>query len=117
MADAQIVVQRFFNLKLKEEMQKMLDKEVKSGSIRRMLSLIDNPLQVRKDADDFQKATLFYRALGAERDRMRNELDRNPSFGQGSGQHLAMVISAVISGVVIASLVLINFLGRLGEGL
>jgi hypothetical protein len=117
MADAQIVVQRFFNLKLKEEMQKMLDKEVKSGSIRRMLSLIDNPLQVRKDADEFQKATLFYRALGAERDRMRNELDRNPVFGQGSGQHLAMVISAVISGVVIASLVLINFLGRLGEGL
>lgn len=115
--DAETIVQRFYNLNLKEEVGKALAKEIKSGNLRRMLSLIDNPAQVRKDSDDFHKATLLYRALGNERERIRAELDRNPKFGQGSGQHISMVISAILSGIVISSMVLINVLTRLKGGL
>ncbi len=115
--DAEFVVQRFHNVRLKQDLSKELAKEIKSGSLRRILTLIDSPAVVRKDTDDFNKATMLYRALGNERDRIRTELDRNPTFGQGSGQHIAMVISAILSGVVISSLVLINVLARLKGGL
>ena len=114
--EADHVIQRFYNLNLKEQLQKDLAKEIKTGNLKRIVTLIDNPILLRKDEEDFKRATLLYKAIGTETVRMRTELDRNPTFGQGSGQHFAMVISAILSGVVVIGMIVINFLTFLQSG-
>jgi hypothetical protein len=114
--EAEVIIQRFYNLNIKQEMIKTLTKEMKTGNLRGMLAVVDNPIQVRKDFDDFQKATNYYKSLGTERDRIRQELDRNSTYGQGSGQHIAMVISAILSGVIIVSLIVRIFLTHISGG-
>ncbi len=112
--DAETVAHRFRNQNLKQEIIRQIPKEVKTGSLSRLMALIDNPLQVRKDEYDFVQAGKTYVALNYEKEHIRRGLERDPEFGMGAGRHIALVIAVVLSGIMIASTIMMNFTGHGG---
>jgi len=109
--DIDLVIQRYHNLPLKESLQKHVAKEIKVGDLNRILTMIDSPAQVRKDETDYAQAVKDYAAFSYERDTIRINLDLKKNFGQESGQYVAMVISLIISGALITTMILMRFTG------
>jgi len=107
--DAEVVVQRFKNLSLKQEIMKQLPKDIATGSITKVLSLIDNPMQVKKDEVEFVKARRQYYMFGHERDVVRTELTNNPYYGFASGRQVALLTSMFLSAILIVCTLLIHF--------
>lgn len=110
--DAEIIIDRFHDQQVKKNLLKYLPKEIKTGDLSRVLSLIDNIVQVKKDQDEFAYARKQYLYYNNERETIRTQLDTNPKFGYESGQQIAMIISFLISGIVIAATLLMHFGGR-----
>jgi hypothetical protein len=109
--EAEIVAQRFHSQNLKQEIIRQIPKEVKTGNLARMMTLIDNPQQVKKDEYDFAQAGRSYIGMHHEKEYIRKGLERDPEFGMSTGRHMALVISVIISGVMIASTIFLNFSG------
>jgi hypothetical protein len=107
--DAEIVIQRFRSIPLKKEIMKQLPKEVVTGNLTRVLSLIDNPAQVRKDENDFLKAIKQHYAFGFERDAIRRELTNNPYYGFGTGRQIALFMSMVMSALIIVASLIVHY--------
>lgn len=107
--DAEIIIQRFHDQQLKKTLLKYLPKEIKTGDLTRILSLIDNPMQVKKDINEFAMAGEKYQHYNRERENIRMQLEINPRYGFESGQQVAMIISLLISGIMIAATLLIHF--------
>lgn len=109
--DAEVVAQRFKSQNLKQEIIRQIPKEAKTGSLVRIMALIDNPIQVKKDEFDFQQACRSYISMNQEKERVRNSINNDPSFGLASGRQIALVVSVILSGLVIASTIMLNFTG------
>lgn len=111
--DMEIVANRFHNQDLKKEIMKFLPKEIKIGNLTRILGLIDNPVQVRKDELEFVRSGHKYAVYSNERDTIRMELDLNKHFGYEAGRQIALIIALAVSGVMILSTLVMNFTGWL----
>src|SRR5690606_33979568 len=99
--DAAIIIERFYNLQLKKTLTKFLPKQIKTADLSRILSMIANPLQVRKDENAYALAMHQYASHGYARDRRRLERDTTKHYGYESGQHLALIVSLLLSGLFI----------------
>lgn len=110
--DAEFVTTRLNNQIMKKDIIKQLPREIKTGSLQRVLMLIDNPMQVRQDSESFIHAVRRHRALGAESEQIRKELNKGGRFGENLGQHMAMVISAILAIAVIGLEILFFYLDK-----
>ncbi len=110
--DAEIVSERFRSIPLRQDILKALPKELKTGNLTRVLNLIDNPLQVRKDENDFLVSMRHYQALGFERDYIRKDLAENANFGLVSGRQIAMFMSIISAIIMVAITIAKHYLER-----
>lgn len=109
--DAEIVAERFRSLALKEDVIKSIPKEAKTGNLTRVITLIDSPMQVRKDETDFVMASRHFIALGNERDFIQRDLTNNPDFGHTTGRQVAMFLSIMLAGLLTACVFIMRFTG------
>jgi hypothetical protein len=112
MRDAEVVAQRFHNLMLKQDIIKEIPKAVKSGSLMRLMALVDNPAEVKKDEHDFVAAGHYYHAIENEKEIIRRNLSSNHAFGRKEGQQIALSLSVILAGVMIALSFLFAFLDK-----
>ncbi|MDB5477526.1 MAG: serine/threonine protein kinase [Alphaproteobacteria bacterium] len=108
-SEAEIIAQRFKNLALKKEIVKNIPKEAKTGSLTRLLLLVDNPQKVKKDEQVFVQAGQRHYAFGREREKIRYELETNKNFGFETGHQYALILSIVISVVIIVCTFVFNY--------
>jgi eukaryotic-like serine/threonine-protein kinase len=109
--DAETAAQRFHSQGLKEDMVKSLNKEIKTGNLTKVVMLVDNAHQVKRDENEFSMAMNSYAACGQERDRIRKRLENDPHFGEDTGRHMATVISAILAGIIIAATMMMQLAG------
>lgn len=109
--EAETVAQRFRNIEDKNAVLKQLPKEVASGNLSRVLSLIDNPAMVRKDEYNYMRAVQAFSNYGREREMIRHQLINNPRYGFSTGRQIALLISMAIAAVIIACILVNRFAG------
>jgi serine/threonine protein kinase len=107
--EAEVVVQRFRSISLKTEILKQLPKEVATGNLTRLLGLVDNPAQVRRDESDYHRAMQQYYIYGHERDNIRKELTTNPYYGFRTGRQIALFVSMIMTALIIAATLIVHF--------
>lgn len=100
-SDAELIAQRFFNLKYRKDVMKTIQSDVKTGSLTRLLNTIDNPLEVARDRLGFNRAVQQYQQLQQEHADISKHLKTNNLFGRETGRQIAAIISAILSGVFI----------------
>lgn len=99
--DAELIAQRFFNLKFRKDVVKLLQSDIKSGSLTRMLNSIDNPVDIARDRLGFSRAVQVYTQLDKEYNDISTHLKTNNLFGRETGRQIAAIVSAILSGVFI----------------
>ncbi len=109
--DAEIVAQRLKNLSAKESIIKQIPKEAASGSLTRLLSLVDNAQQIKHDDSEFLKATYQYASYNNESEKIQHDLQHNPNYGFNTGRQIAMVISVALACLIAIISILMYFKG------
>lgn len=107
-ADAERVIERYHNSDLANDIRKKIAKTVEKGDITKLLSLVDNPQVVNQDKLEFEHARQEYFILKQEHDNISKRLDGNKTHGASIGRELAAVISGVLAGILIATLLLVT---------
>ncbi len=113
-ADAEIVIERYHNTDLANDIRKKIAKTVEKGDITKLLSLVDNPQIVNKDKLEFETACQEYFILKQEYENITKRLEGNKAHGTSVGRELAAVISGVMAGILIAGLLLITITSGFG---
>jgi len=109
--EAEVVALRFKNVEVRNDAVKQIAKAANTGSLTKLLTAIDNPVQVKKDEYEFLKAVRQYNAYNRERNMISSELTNNPQYGFKTGHYVALVISLIISGIIVAATLLTHFAG------
>lgn len=107
-SDAERVIERYHNTDLANDIRKKIAKTVEKGDITKLLGLVDNPQVVNQDKLEFEQARQEYFILKQEHENISKRLDGNKTHGAAVGRELAAVISGVLAGVLIATLLLVT---------
>lgn len=107
-ADAELIAQRFYNLKFRKDVVKNLQGDIKSGSLTRMLNSVDSPVDIARDRMNFNRATQLYQQLDNEYTDISNHLQTNNLFGRETGRQIAAIVSAILSGIFIVGALFIQ---------
>ena len=106
--DAERVIERYHNAELADGIRKRIQETVEKGDITKLLSLVDNPQVVNQDKLEFEHARQEYFLLKQEHTNISARLDGNKKHGGAMGRELAAVISGVLAGILIATLLLLT---------
>lgn len=107
--DAEAVIGRFHDQRLIKNLLKYLPKEIRTGDLSRVMALVDNPVQVKKDMTEFSIAQQQYARYNHELETIRMQLENNDNFGYESGRQAAVMIAMMLSGILVAATLLAHF--------
>ncbi len=110
--EAEIVAQRFQNLKHRAAVIKSLQSDAKSGNVLHLLNRVDGSLEVTRDRVNFYKSVQYYRQLRDEQVRLSGHLQTNTVFGRETGRQIAAIVSAVLAAFFIVLTVMTRFFER-----
>ncbi len=111
---AHTVVERYKSLDLVERTHKNIEKIVKKGHLDLLMQLIDDPIKVREDEIAYLKAVRHFSLVEEEKQKLRKELENNPEFGKATGREIASIISIILSGIIIAIMLMLKLTGDSG---
>ena len=107
--DAELLAQRFHNLKFRRDVIKTLNSDTKNGSLSRMLMTVDNPQDVMRDRAGFDHAVRLYKQLGDEQATLGTHLKTNTLFGRETGRQIAAIISAILAAIFTVGAVVMHY--------
>lgn len=106
------IYDRFHDRGVRQKIQKEVSKHAQTGSLAKMLELLDNPNIQAKDHNAFLNAMVEYKALVYEEADLDKRLENKNTFAQSTGRTFAAFVSCGISGIIILALSFIFFGGK-----
>lgn len=104
------VYERYHDRQLREKLQERIDKIKDSGDLMKMAGILDNPETIQKDLIAFKKAMNSYHELQEDLEMLEKRLEKPETFGQRTGQEVAAIFAAIMSGIMICGFSLYFFM-------
>lgn len=104
------VYERYHDRQLREKLQERIEKVVDSGDLMKLAAILDSPDVIQKDLVAFKKAMNTYSELQEDLEMLEKRLEKPETFGQKTGQEVAAIFAAIISGIMICGFALYFFM-------
>ncbi|WP_236024920.1 serine/threonine-protein kinase [Arenibaculum pallidiluteum] len=105
-------LERFHSRPRREKMKADLVKAARSGDIRQLLKLIDDPEAVRKDEMGFAAARRDYDRAAKEIQRAEREIENRQETADTLGRQIAAMVSSVLATVALVGIVIVYLMRR-----
>lgn len=106
---ADVALERLNDRDLRQTMTKKINKLADGGDLGDLLEIIDNPLVLQNDINGFAAAQMEYMTLTRERQMHEERLRTKAMLGRATGRQTAMLVSAILSALVVLSILLFKF--------
>ncbi len=101
--------EHFHDQELKKKIKKKLVKLGEGGDLSKILDLLDNVSTIETDNMGFRFAMEEYQRLRTEAHRLQASLEKGKGFGKEAGREISAIVSGLIAAVVILAFTLIYF--------
>ncbi len=95
------VYERLHDRELRKSMKIKIDQLAEGGDIVKIAGMIENPVTLKKDTENYNSARMVYYKLRVEDKDLEMKLADPSLFGKGVGREAASLVSCILSGIII----------------
>lgn len=108
------VYERFHDSKVRERIERNIERFAAAGDLVKMANLLSNPEVVNQDLLEFFKAMREYKALSYEAALLEKKLADASTFGKKTGKAVSAVLSCTLSAFVILFMTFVFLTSHIG---
>ncbi|PJB71098.1 MAG: hypothetical protein CO093_06050 [Alphaproteobacteria bacterium CG_4_9_14_3_um_filter_47_13] len=103
------VYERYHDRELRVDIRKRIEKLKKTGDLTKIMTVLDDSEERRRDFYGFRAAMEEYRDLGIENTELVHRLGKPEIYSKETGQEVAAVVSGFLAAIVILVFAFIHF--------